>query len=99
VAQNQLEEARAQLQIASGDLASAEARSHSIEHELAESELRAPFDGVVSERFVQRGEYLQVGAAVAHLVDTGHLEARVLAPLALAPRVRAGDDVSVRPFR
>jgi RND family efflux transporter MFP subunit len=96
VAQTQLDEARAQLQIASGDLASAEARSHSIEHELAESELRAPFDGVVSERFVQRGEYLQVGAAVAHLVDTGHLEARVLAPLALAPRVRVGDDVSVR---
>jgi len=96
VAQTQLDEARAQRQMAEQDLASAEARARSIEHELAETEIRAPFDGVVSERYAQRGEYLQAGAAVAHLVDTGHLEARVLAPLALAPRLQAGQQVEVR---
>ncbi len=96
VAQTQLDEARAQQQMAQQDLAAAEARTHSIEHDIAETEIRAPFAGVVSERFAQRGEYLQVGAAVAHLVDTARLEARVLAPLVLAPRVRAGDEVSVR---
>lgn len=96
VAQTQLDEARAQQQMAQQDLAGAEARAHSIEHDIAETEIRAPFAGVVSERFAQRGEYLQVGAAVAHVVDTARLEARVLAPLALAPRVRAGDEVSVR---
>jgi RND family efflux transporter MFP subunit len=96
VAQTQLDEARAQFQIAEQDLASAEARARSIEHDIAETEVRAPFDGVVSERFAQRGEYLQVGAPVAHLVDTGHLEARVLAPLALAPRLQKGQDVEVR---
>lgn len=60
------------------------------------ADIRAPFDGVVSERYAQRGEYLQVGAAVAHLVDTGRLEARVLAPLALASRLQAGQEVEVR---
>lgn len=96
VAQTQLDEARAQRQMAEQDFASAEARARSIEHDLDETEIRAPFDGVVSERFAQRGEYLQVGAPVAHLVDTGHLEARVLAPLALAPRIQAGQEVNVR---
>jgi len=50
----------------------------------------------VQRRFVQRGEYLQVGAAVAHLVDTARLEARVQAPLALAPQVKAGQEIQVR---
>jgi len=96
VAQTQLDEARAQRRMAEEDLASAEARARSIEHDLAETDIRAPFDGVVSERYAQRGEYLQVGAAVAHLVDTGRLEARVLAPLALASLLQAGQEVEVR---
>lgn len=96
VAQTQLDEARAALESASQELARTDAERRSIEHDLAESEIRAPFSGVVSERFVQRGEYLQVGAAVAHLVDTARLEARVQAPLALAPQVKAGQEIQVR---
>lgn len=96
VAQTQLDEARATLESANQELARADAERRSIEHDLGETEIRAPFDGVVSERFVQRGEYLQMGAAVAHLVDTGRLEARVQAPLALAPQVRAGQEIQVR---
>lgn len=96
VAQTQLDEARATLESASQELARADAERRSIEHDLAETEIRAPFNGVVSERFAQRGEYLQTGAAVAHLVDTERLEARVQAPLALAPQVRAGQEIQVR---
>ncbi|MBL8298352.1 MAG: efflux RND transporter periplasmic adaptor subunit [Rhodanobacteraceae bacterium] len=96
VAQTQLDEARATLESASQELIRVEAERRSIEHDLSETEIRAPFDGVVSERFTQRGEYLQMGAAVAHLVDTGRLEARVQAPLALAPQVKAGQEIQVR---
>lgn len=96
VAQTQLDEARATLESASQDLMRVEAERRSIEHDVAETEIRAPFDGVVSERFVQRGEYVQTGAAVAHLVDTSRLEAKVQAPLALAPQVKAGQEIQVR---
>ncbi|HSX61039.1 MAG TPA: efflux RND transporter periplasmic adaptor subunit [Tahibacter sp.] len=96
VAQTQLDEARATLESANQELARVDAERRSIEHDLGETEIRAPFDGVVSERFVQRGEYLQIGAAVAHLVDTGRLEARVQAPLALAPQVKTGQEIQVR---
>ena len=96
VAQTQLDAARASLEGAEQALARAEAELRGIEHDLAETDIRAPFSGVVSERFVQRGEYLQTGAAVAHLVDTERLEARVQAPLVLAPQVKAGQEIQVR---
>lgn len=96
VAQTQLDEARATLESANQELARVDAERRGIEHDLSETEIRAPFDGIVSERFVQRGEYLQMGAAVAHLVDTGRLEAKVQAPLVLAPQVRAGQEIQVR---
>ncbi|TDR35572.1 RND family efflux transporter MFP subunit [Tahibacter aquaticus] len=96
VAQTQLDEARASLEGANQELARADAERRSIEHDMSETDIRAPFSGVVSERFAQRGEYLQTGAAVAHLVDTQRLEARVQAPLALAPQVKAGQEIQVR---
>lgn len=96
IAQTQLDEARATLESAQQELARADAERRSIEHDLSETEIRAPFGGVVTERFVQRGEYLNTGGQVAHLVDTTHLEARVQAPLALATKLAAGQSVTMR---
>ena len=96
VAQTALDEARAQLATVERDLAATEARRRGIEHDIAEAEIRVPFAGDVTERFAQRGEYLQIGSAVVHLVGTGRLEARVQAPLALESRMRAGQELDVR---
>ena len=71
-------------------LAHARAQLHQIEHDIEQADVHAPFAGIVTERFAQRGEYLQIGAMVVHLVDTDHIEARVQAPLALADKIRAG---------
>lgn len=96
IAQTQLDEARATLEGAEQELARADAERRSIEHDISETDIRAPFGGVVTERFAQRGEYLNTGAPVAHLVDTTHLEARVQAPLALATKLVAGQEVTLR---
>lgn len=96
VAATQLDESRAQRNSMAEDLAREEAHIKELEHELAETEIRAPFAGIVTERFAQRGEYLASGAAVVHLVDPEHLEARVKAPLALAPSLTAGSTITVR---
>lgn len=96
VAPAQIDEVRATLATAEQDVARAEAQRKAIEHELAETEIRAPFDGVVSARLAQRGEYVGIGAAVAHLVDTDRVEARALAPLSLAARLRPGEEIQVR---
>jgi RND family efflux transporter MFP subunit len=94
--QNQLDEARAQLDMARHDVARLTAQLNQTEYELQQSRVRAPFAGVVTERFTQRGEYLQVGAAVARVVNTDNVEARATAALAFTSSVKAGQSVMVR---
>ena len=96
IAANQLDEARGQVVQLSAQLRQVEVRVRSAQHDLDQTEVRAPFPGVVSERLAQRGEYVATGAAIAHLVDTTHLEARVQAPLALASLVKPDMKLSVR---
>lgn len=96
IARTQLDEAKATLETDVQQLAHARAQLHQIDHDIDQADVRAPFSGVVTERFAQRGEYLQVGATIVHLVDTGHIEARVQAPLAMADRIRPGMEVQVK---
>jgi RND family efflux transporter MFP subunit len=96
IAANQVDEARAQVEQYSAQLRQAEARVRTAQYELEQTEVRAPFPGVVSERLAQRGEFVATGASIAHLVDTSSLEARVQAPLALAGMLKAGMELPVR---
>jgi RND family efflux transporter MFP subunit len=96
IAKTQIDEARATLESNVQTLAHARAQLHQIDHDIEQADVRAPFAGIVAERFAQRGEYLAVGANIVHLVDTDHIEARVQAPLALADKVRAGMEVKVK---
>jgi RND family efflux transporter MFP subunit len=93
---SQLEDARAQSDMAAEDVLRAEAQLLQAEYEINESQLRAPFPGVVTERFLQKGEYVQVGAATVHLVNTTDIEARATAALTLAANVRPGQSVTLR---
>ena len=93
---SQLEDARAQREMSNDDLSRADAQLREAQYEIAQSVIRAPFSGVVSERFIQRGEYLQLGAATVRLVNTKDIEARATAALELAANVHSGQLVSVR---
>lgn len=93
---SQLEDARAQREVSAEDVARAEAQLHQAEYETAQSVIRAPFSGVVTERFIQRGEYVQIGAPTARLVNTTEIEARATAALELAANIHPGQTVTVR---
>ena len=93
---SQLEDARAQREVSAEDVARAEAQLEQAQYETSQSVIRAPFPGVVTERFIQRGEYVQIGAATVRLVNTTDIEARATAALALAANVRPGQQVTVR---
>ncbi len=96
IAANQLDEARAQVLQLSAQLQQVEVRVRSAQYDLEQTEVRAPFPGVVSERLATRGEYVATGASIAHLVDTTNLEAKVQAPLALAALVKPDMKLPVR---
>jgi RND family efflux transporter MFP subunit len=93
---SQLEDARAQREMSTDDLTRAEAQRREVQYDIAQSVIRSPFAGVVTERFIQRGEYLQTGAATVRLVNTSDIEARATAALSLATNVHAGQTVTVR---
>ena len=52
--------------------------------------INAPFDGVISKKLIETGQWLKVGNSVLELVDINHLRVEVLAPQILlfkiAPR-------------
>ena len=50
-------------------LDAARAERHLAEIELSRTTIRAPFDGVVDDRMVEVGDYVDVGDAIARLVD------------------------------
>jgi len=93
---SQLEDARAQREMSTDDLTRVEAQLRQVQYDIAQSVIRAPFPGVVTERFIQRGEYLQTGAATVRLVNTSDIEARATAALSLAGNVHPGQIVAVR---
>jgi len=96
ISQTQLDEVRSQLAVQTAQLQQAKVRQRSAEHALEQTELRAPFPGVVTERLAHRGEYVATGAAIAHLVDTVHLEGRTQAPLSLMNMVRDDMELPVK---
>jgi RND family efflux transporter MFP subunit len=96
ISQTQLDDARSQLSVLTAQLQQAQVRHRLALHDLDQTELRAPFPGVVTERLAQRGEYVATGAAIAHLVDTVQLEARVQAPLSFVDFVKPAMSLPVK---
>jgi len=92
---NQLDEAQSLLDMTIQDIRRAEVTVAQTQRRIDQSEVLAPFPGVVVERLVQAGEFVSRGAQVARLVDTERREIRAQAPLTISSYVREGLEVSV----
>ncbi len=91
-----LDQMRADRDDARQALASARVALERAEINLARTEVRAPFAGRIVSQAAQIGEFANAGAAIARLVDTGHLEVTAQAPAALLASIKPGDEVTVR---
>jgi RND family efflux transporter MFP subunit len=91
----QLDEAQSQLDMTRQEIKRAEVSIAQIKRRIRQTQVLAPFPGVVVERLVQVGEFVARGAQVARLVDTEHREIRAQAPLSVAGWIREGMQVSV----
>jgi RND family efflux transporter MFP subunit len=94
-AATQLDEAQWQLDMTEQDIKRAEVSVAQIKRRISQTEVLAPFPGVVAERLIQSGEFVARGVSVARLVDTEHREIRAQAPLSVAGWIREGMEVSV----
>ena len=67
-----------------------------IRQNLADCEIRSPFDGAVTERIASLGEYLPVNGPVVRVVRQDPLRLRLEVPERAATRVRVGQRIDVR---
>ncbi|OUR60079.1 hypothetical protein A9Q74_14905 [Colwellia sp. 39_35_sub15_T18] len=77
----ELDKAISERDIAKGDVIAAQARLARTEQDLAYTQLKAPFAGIIAQRIASLGEYVDNGSAIVRLVETANREATVFAPI------------------
>lgn len=92
-AKSQLDQVETDLQSASSDIAVARARLGQIELQLARTRVRAPFDGIVTERLRTAGEHTSQGDEIVRMVDPGSLEVVARAPFSSLGFVAEGTEL------
>lgn len=92
---NQLDEARAEIDMNAQDIRKAEVAVSQTSRRIDQTRVLAPFTGIVAERQVQVGEFVSRGQQVARVVDTQNREIRAQAPLSVSGYLREGLEVSV----
>jgi RND family efflux transporter MFP subunit len=94
-ARNQLEEAVATADMTRHELEQARVAREQTAYLLARAVVAAPFSGQVVERYRQEGEFVAEGGELVRLVDTKNMEARIQAPMLVAPYLEPGVEITV----
>lgn len=91
----QLDQAEAELGMSRREREAAALELERLRLRIDRHRVRAPFDGVVVERYAERGEVPGAAGPLLRLVDTAAVELRVRAPVALAAHLVAGQTVAL----
>lgn len=81
ISEKELDETLANFSIAKANLDAAQARLDQIKQNLTYTKLKAPFDGIVTQRLSNQGEFVNNGNAIIRLVETANVESSLFAPL------------------
>jgi len=92
----QLEDAEIRRNTTQSDLSAAKTRLVQARQQLARTEARAPFDGIVSDRKVSAGDTAQIGKELLKVIDPRSLRFEGLVSSDAIQSVRAGQSVSFR---
>jgi RND family efflux transporter MFP subunit len=88
VSQSAADQARATAENRASMVAMSEAQLEVAKRNLADAEVRAPFDGVVGERIANQGESLPIDGKILALLDTSHVEVAAQMPAADVVRLK-----------
>lgn len=87
---------RINLDAREAELEAARAELEAIELDIRNTRIRAPVDGIVNRRIVERGDYVPVGEGVVEIVDNDPLVAVVQVPQHQVGRVASGQTARIR---
>jgi membrane fusion protein (multidrug efflux system) len=94
ISKSDYDKAHTQCESSKWTVSSAEARRTLTAEALRDTEIRAPFSGMVVDRAVSAGEYVQPASRVVTLVDTDSLRVEITVPEADVVSVRKGMEVA-----
>ncbi len=83
--EQRIDELEAEQASLAASIESIKARQASNRSRIEKSVLKAPFDGIVSRRFVDQGAVVNAGTALVRLQEEGRMEAHVGIPIPLIP--------------
>lgn len=92
--QQQLDNARRVAQVAEANLLEGRATLEQAERDLARTELKAPFDGLVRSEKVDTGQFVTRGSSIATIYATDYVEVRL--PIATDQLIYLGLPISTR---
>lgn len=84
---------RAGCDTATSSRSAAQARAARARRQVADSVVRAPFDGVVVERFVDVGEFVAPGTRIARIVQSDPIRVQLSLPETLVGQVHTGQKI------
>jgi len=91
-----LEDAEIRRNNAQSELVAAKARAVAARQQLQRTEIRAPFDGIVSERKESNGDTAQIGKEIMKVIDPASLRFQGLISTDMVTAVKAGQAVSFK---
>ena len=92
----QLEDAEIRRNNSQSDLVAAKARAVQARQQLQRTEVRAPFDGIVSERKVSAGDTAQIGKELVKVIDPASMRFQGLISADKVSLVKVGQAVNFR---
>lgn len=95
-AESELDQLMMQRDMLTQQVVVAEVERDRILYDLERSQIKAPFSGVVVERAVEPGEYINQGDELVRLVNLDNIEVRAQAPIGVSHYVREGSLVQVK---
>jgi len=95
-ARSEVDRVEKDLLIAEEQLSALALQMKQIKLSIEKTTIRAPFDGVVSQRMSQQGEFVNVGTPLVQLVDPNRLDIRVAAPLDVVEYLVRNQSISVK---
>lgn len=96
VSESAMDKARAELASAKAELESSTARLEAAQEQLAHTEVRAPYSGIVTQRHVQLGEIASPGTPIMSGISLDELRVAVDVPQSVIPAVRGGGTDAAR---
>ena len=96
ISQNAFDSVISSVQVAEANLASAEAQAAIARRAMEDTQVRAPFAGIVAKRWVNQGDKVAVDMPVAQVVDLTRMEIEAQIPAGEIPFVHVGQAIAVR---